>query len=211
MKAETFFPHHAGGFEITSRAISFCSFPPKAKIIDIGCGSGITVNYLTQELGFEAIGIDRETESTCQKNNLLNASGEALPFPEDHADGIFMECSFSMMSSQKQVLKECYRTLRKNGWLVISDMYARGEPARLTGYLGWFDTKDQIISLIENSGFRIKLFEDWTHSLKSLWGQMILKSGSDSFYGRLGVSYETIRRIKPGYYLIVASKNCESA
>jgi hypothetical protein len=32
-----------GGFIITDQAISFCSFQPGTKSLDLGCGSGATV------------------------------------------------------------------------------------------------------------------------------------------------------------------------
>jgi len=48
-----------GGFEITEKAINFCKFPNNAKILDIGCGLGTTVDYLVQNHLFDAYGIDK--------------------------------------------------------------------------------------------------------------------------------------------------------
>lgn len=81
-----------------------------------------------------------------------------------------MECSLSVMDDQSVVLKECNRVL-KDGRLIVSDMYARGEPARLKGCLGRVDTKEDIISTIESNGFAVEYFEDFTHHLQTMWGK----------------------------------------
>ena len=35
-----------GGLTLSERAIAYCKFPLRAKIIDVGCGYGATVEYL---------------------------------------------------------------------------------------------------------------------------------------------------------------------
>jgi arsenite methyltransferase len=195
-----------GGFIITDRAISCCSFQPEAKILDIGCGSGATVNHLIQSYGFEAYGIDKNLEPTYVQDNLTRASAEAIPYPSTSMDGVIMECSFSMMENPEFVLKECNRVLKTDGRLIVSDMYARGDPAQLKGCLGRIDTKEDIISRIESNDFIVELFEDFSHDLQTMWGQMIFEKGAKSFYCSLGVNTETLKHIKCGYYLIVAVK-----
>jgi ubiquinone/menaquinone biosynthesis C-methylase UbiE len=200
-----------GEFIITDRALSFCSFPANAKILDLGCGSGATVNYIIQNYGFEAFGIDNATEFENVQSNLINTSAEKIPMQSDSMDGVIMECSFSLMDDQHSVLKESNRVLRENGLLIISDMYARGEAAILTGSLGRIDKKETIITTIENCGFEVELFEDYTQLLKTMWGQMIFEKGAENFYSELGVCADVIKQIKCGYYLIVAKKGEQSA
>ncbi|RPH30041.1 MAG: class I SAM-dependent methyltransferase [Bacteroidales bacterium] len=195
-----------GGFIITDTAFCFCSFPNNAKILDLGCGSGATVDYLQQKYSFEAYGLDKKLELSVLQVNLIKAPAESIPFPATSMDGVLMECSFSMMDNQKTVLKECNRVLNANGRLIISDMYARGEAARLKGCLGRIDSKESIINIIESNGFTIEHFEDFTQHLQTMWGQMIFEKGAKTFYCDLGVDPETMKRIKCGYYLIVARK-----
>ncbi|NVO09730.1 MAG: class I SAM-dependent methyltransferase [Bacteroidales bacterium] len=195
-----------GGFIITDTAFSFCSFTKNAKILDLGCGSGATVEYLHHKYGFDVYGLDKKLELSDIPNNLFKAAAEVIPFPEISMDGVLMECSFSMMTNQKTVLKECNRVLKADGRLIISDMYARGEAAQLKGCLGRVDSKESIINIIESNGFTIELFEDFSQHLQTMWGQMIFEKGAKTFYCDLGVDPETMKRIKCGYYLIVASK-----
>jgi len=192
-----------GGFLITEKALQICSFQKGAEILDLGCGSGATVDYLTQKYGYKAFGLDLNPV----ENNLTKASAEEIPFSDNSMDGIMMECSFSVMNDQETVLKECYRVLRKDGRLIISDMYAHGEAARLKGCMGRIDIKEDITNIIERNGFTVSFFEDFSHHLQTMWGQMIFEKGVKSFYCSLGISPEDLKRVKCGYYLIVAEKN----
>jgi len=196
-----------GGFIITDRALTFCSFPINAKIIDLGCGDGATVEHIINDYGIEAFGIDKNLEHINTQQNFKKATAEEIPFSSESIDGILMECSFSMMdNNQEIVLKECNRVLKNDGHLIVSDIYARGETAKLKGCLGRVDQKEIIINNIEKNGFTIELFEDFSDHLQTMWGQMIFDKGAKSFYCELGVNSEIMKRIKCGYYLIVAKK-----
>jgi arsenite methyltransferase len=199
-------PNRPGGFVITDRALMLCSFRSGAKILDLGCGSGATVVYLTEKYGFEVIGLDKNPELKNPTCTLVRAAAEDIPVHATTMDGALLECSFSVMDDQEKVLKECYRILKPNGRLIISDMYARGEPAQLSACLGRIDLKEEILSRIENHGFRVEFFEDFSQQLNTMWGQMIFDQGSEAFHSSLGVTPDTLKRIKCGYCLIIATK-----
>ena len=208
MEKESEYSNHTcerpGGLTITRRAVEFCGFLPGAKIIDVGCGSGLTVEFLREKYGFEATGID--INATGEKNHLHAAPAGQLPFEPDSADGVFMECSFSLFNDQDAALSECYRVLKPGGWLIVSDMYARGEAAWLTGRLGRIDKRETIESLVSSHGFTVKLWEDFSQCLMAWWGQMIMDQGMESFCNSSGCSPESLKRVKAGYFLMIASK-----
>ncbi|NJO87604.1 MAG: hypothetical protein HC831_00575 [Chloroflexia bacterium] len=60
--------------------------------------------------------------------------------------------------------------------------------------------------MLETNGFDLEVFEDHSQHLKTLWGQTIFEKGAKAFYCDLGVSPEQMKRIRCGYYLIVAKK-----
>ena len=197
--------YRPGGFVITDKALSFCSFPSKAKLLDIGCGAGATVLHMINNYNFDAFGIDKNLKDNSEKY-LIKASAEDIPFLAASKDGVIMECSFSLMDDQEKVLKECYRVLKNDGLLIISEIYARGEAAQLKGCLGLVDTKENLISKLERNNFKLELFEDYSHHLQTMWGQMIFEKGAESFYKDLGVCPEKLKQVKCGYCLITARK-----
>ena len=193
-----------GGLTITRRATEFCGFPPGARIIDVGCGSGLTVEFLREKCGLEATGID--INATGENSHLRAAQARQLPFEPDSADGVFMECSLSLFNDQEAALSECFRVLKPGGWLIVSDMYARGEAARLTGPLGRIERRETIENLVSSHGFTVKLWEDFSQYLMAWWGQMIMDQKMESFFNSSGCSPESLKRVKAGYFLMIASK-----
>jgi arsenite methyltransferase len=206
MKKTQVIINRPGGFEITDKALTLCSFIPGAKVIDLGCGSGATVNYLTHHYGLDASGIDINPGTADNQKNILAGSAESIPFPSESMEGIFMECSFSVMKNQNKVLLECFRVLQDHGHLIISDMYAKGEPADLSGCAGKLERKETLIGMLEGHGFKVIHFEDYSHTLQSMWGQIIFDKGAEAFYQYLGTDQETMKKIKCGYYLMTAVK-----
>jgi arsenite methyltransferase len=203
-------PGRPGGYVLTDRAISLGQFEPGARILDVGCGSGATVEYLRKKHGFDPAGVDCDSGLLCANPGLFVAMAEHLPFPAGSMDGILMECSFSVVEDQEKVLEECYRVLKPSGRLILTDMYARGEPARLKGHLGRIDAKEDILALIRKHHFDVEIFEDHSPLLKTRWGQMILDHGEEYFCSVLGVTFEDLTRIRCGYFLVIAVKTGEN-
>ncbi|NLE35426.1 MAG: class I SAM-dependent methyltransferase [Bacteroidales bacterium] len=193
-----------GGLTITGRAVRYCGFPPNSRIIDVGCGSGVTIEFLRKKYRLDATGTD--INNAGKNSHICSSPAEQLPYETAKADGIFMECSFSLFKDQSAALKECHRTLKSGGRLIVSDMYARGEAAMLTGRLGRIDKQETIENLITRHGFHIVLWEDYTHCLQTWWGQLIIDHGMQAFCSNTGCSPDAIKRIKFGYFLTIAFK-----
>jgi arsenite methyltransferase len=195
-----------GGFAITERGLSLCAFPASAKILDIGCGTGDTVRHLRDRHGLEAQGVDKDPAAVADRAHLTCASGESLPFAEGCFDGVLLECSLSVMDDPDHVLKECHRVLAPGGWLLVSDVYARGEPVLLAGCLGRVETLAMLTARLQAHGFRLEHIEDFTSHLRALWGQRILEQGTAGLCAELGADRGRLKAIACGYALLVARK-----
>ncbi|HPU35326.1 MAG TPA: class I SAM-dependent methyltransferase [Bacillota bacterium] len=216
-----------GGFTLTNRALSFCSFSPQDRILDVGCGTGATVEHLINNYKLRATGVDPSPlllECGKQKNPglpLIQAVGEELPFADGEFDGVFAECSFSLLKNARQALGEFYRVLKPNGRLVISDIYIRNpeETAQLRslplyGCLGGARTRTELEDLLTSSGYKIVLWEDHSKLLAAFTAQLILSGSSlDIFWGKPPCGPDgcqdirkIIKKARPGYFLLIAVK-----
>ena len=197
---------HPGGLALTKRMMSACA-PVRGTWLDIGCGHGETVRLLMDEYGVMAVGVDNDADviekAKTPYGNFICKDAHKLPFENESMDGIIMECTLSLMYDVTTVLHECARILKRDGMLVISDMYAHAQSARMQDMGCHLYTKDEILHMF--TVFSIQLFEDQSEALRAMMGQMLLENGADALYQSLG-DRERIRRAKAGYYILVAKK-----
>ncbi len=188
-----------GGLALTERAVDFCCFPAKARILDVGCGTGATVARLRTRHGFNAAGIDPSrsliAEGLVRNPSLPLAEGvaEALPVEDGTLDGILCECVLSLVEEPRRALSEFRRALRPGGRLILSDMYDRGR-----------DGREQMEARLSESGFKVIFWEDHTPLLKELAARIVLAGGSLEGLCSPAVCQTGTR---PGYYLIIARKS----
>jgi len=120
-----------GGFAITDKAVQVCNFKKGDRILDVGCGSGVVVEYLGQKYGFEMTGIDKSAamiEKGKARNpqlNIMEGDGCRLLFPAKYFEGVMMECSLSMMYNRTEAIHEAYCVLKSGGKLVIHGLYIK--------------------------------------------------------------------------------------
>lgn len=217
-----------GGFGLTDRGIEYCSLSPGDIVLDLGCGLGATVNYLYQKYNITAVGIDpsekliENAKGNYQYADFLLGKGEQLPFADESFDCVFAECTLSLMDSLDSAVKQVYRVLKENGWLIITDVYAQNPEAaaKLGNYssnrcLRGMHDLNQLSKRLEQVGFSISCLEDHSQYLKELVVKIGFSYGSMSEFwnaaaekGLCGGEYnKAIKQCKPGYFLLIAAKN----
>ena len=218
---------HPGGLELTAKAVEYSSFSTGALVVDIGCGSGASIEFLYRSSGFATIGIDPDIRSLKQgmaRNpalSLVCGKGEALPFASASLDGILAECSLSVISDKNRVLAEYNRALCPAGRLVVTDVYARDPQAinaisdvALPFYMSDIMTKKGLSDSLSKNGFCIDLWEDHSYVLKEFIIRMIMEDGAlwpyQSCNAPDSVDWETnmkaLKQASLGYFLLIAHK-----
>lgn len=199
-----------GGFALTQESVEYCRLPEGARILDAGCGSGESAAFLSDKLGFKAIGIDTSEELLALGKmnrpalSISLGNAEALDFPDSYFDALLAECVFSRFDDKKTAIKEFRRVLKPSGWLIISDIYC------LSGSTGAdFDLLKELDSL----NFAVTLKKDRTKLLKELSAKLIWKYGAlEEFVSlncrtcRCCAFSQVAEGEKIGYFQLIAQK-----
>lgn len=120
---------HPGGWELTQQAIKLCGLKQGDRVLDIGCGEGVSMSRLRDELGIKPVGCDKDenilkrAKERDPELKLRTTDGVMLDFPSLYFDGAIMECSFSLMTRHDELLHELWCILKNGGSFAISDLY----------------------------------------------------------------------------------------
>ncbi len=106
---------------------------PEHKIIDLGAGYGGTARYLAQTFGCPVAALnlsevenerDREMNKAVNLDNLievLDASFEEIPYPDNHFDVVWSQDSFLHSGNREKVVEEVARVLKPGGVFIFTD------------------------------------------------------------------------------------------
>lgn len=210
-----------GGLRLTQRLIEACAFARGAKVVDVGCGTGITVEYMHNMCGLCAAGVD-SSEARLQQGRertaglrLMRAAGEALPFSDNSVHGVLAECSLSVMQDAGRVLAEMHRILVPGGKLAVTDLYIRprDDAAPDAECISGIKNDRELTNLLEEKGFRIMLWEDQSACLKEFVARFIMEHGSAEALWQCIAKRQKDKALSPqaiksglGYFLLVAEK-----
>jgi ubiquinone/menaquinone biosynthesis C-methylase UbiE len=190
--------------ELTLRMLAMSGVLPGARLMDVGCGEGATVEYLLRS-GYDASGVDIAINPGIPGNLPLEyGTAYELPCGDSELDGIFCECVLSLLDFPGAALREFKRALKPGGFVMASDLYSRAEGGRIGGMSWNIRTGADICQMMSRSGFTIKYFEDHSEKLKTMYAQLVMDMGRSAFCEKFAVNYESVRRLKLSYFSIVA-------
>lgn len=211
-----------GGLDLTKEAVKLSGLSAGARVLDVGCGSGVTVEHLVGTHKIKAVGIDLSDaliEKAREKNPGLTfeyGDGVMVDFPSNSFDGIFMECTLSQMDNVGEALHEAFCVLKKGGKLIVSDFYRKAgslEPGDENSFFEKAFDKDVLMELVEDLDFKILHWEEKNKELKEFTASLIMHYGSlEAFYKSTeeepgespfrGIGEDK----KLGYFLLIAEK-----
>ncbi|RPJ58953.1 MAG: class I SAM-dependent methyltransferase [Dehalococcoidia bacterium] len=214
-----------GGLDLTKKAMDIARFAQRSRILDIGSGCGKTLEYLTEVLDMQAMGIDI-SDKLAVKTKKLNSTleiviGDAcqLPCANGSVDGVICECVFNLLEDRPLALAQMNRVLTPDGRLIISDLYLREKKGNFSGLpiatcINGITARENVIREITAAGFQLIDWQDETDVYKEFVAGLIMKYGSMSvFWESLVGSCEktcdirnNLRNVRIGYYLSVWNK-----
>lgn len=215
-----------GGFSLTGRAVEVCHLISGATVLDMGCGLGATTNFLETTHGLKAVGMDismrllHDGKIIHPSASLMAGLAQQLPLREKSVDCVFCECVLSLLDDPGLALSEFARVLKPDGWLVITDLYARRPEGvstlkhlPLNSCLKGTRSRQEIVRMVEDTGFGLFLWEDHSDLLKQMAAGIVFEFGSmrefwTFFAPDCAVSDLEccLGQVKPGYYLMTARK-----
>lgn len=120
-------------------------FPPAARVLDVGCGTGVLTRVLARRPGVAAVvGVDpapllleRARALAGDAPNLAfeEADARSLPFGDGSFDVVVFDSTLSHVPGPERALAEAFRVLAPAGWLGVFD----GDYATTTVALGEHD------------------------------------------------------------------------
>ncbi|MFV8834591.1 methyltransferase domain-containing protein [Aquisalimonas sp.] len=106
---------------------------PEHKVLDLGAGYGGTARYLASSFGCPVVALnlsevenerDREMNRAVGLDHLievLDASFEEIPYPDNHFDVVWSQDSFLHSGNREKVIEEAARVLKPGGVLIFTD------------------------------------------------------------------------------------------
>jgi methionine biosynthesis protein MetW len=180
--------YHAGQKEKLERIINL--FEPCNKVLDIGCGDGWFGKRIKKEFEADVHGVDisdvalKKARSSGLKVKQHDLDGNKLPYPNNQFDAVLCGDIIEHLFNTEFFIKEIWRVLKKDGFLVLSVPNIAAYYNRLVLLVGklpiWIEsasemtfppiendnmyntghvrayTKETITKLIEHHGFKIE-------------------------------------------------------
>jgi len=143
---QEFFNRHASGWEdrnyspeIRSRLpelIRAFALQPGARVLDVGCGTGVLIPYLREAVGADGqiVALDLSAEmlkEAARKDDgralIVKAPAEELPLIDEYLDAIVCFSAFPHFGDKQKVAHEFFRTLRPGRLAFVAHLGAREE------------------------------------------------------------------------------------
>ncbi len=160
---------HSG---VTDWALNTLELSGSERVLDIGCGGGDALKKMSARISSGKLtGVDYSevaVELSRQRNirdinmgkmNVVKASAEALPFPDNSFDVIYTIESFYFWGRNTETLREIRRVLAENGvFMIVADIHGAAELSddainNIRKYDLFNPTPAELRTLLTESGF----------------------------------------------------------
>jgi arsenite methyltransferase len=124
---------HLGGRKATDRLVELCAITPESKVLEIGCGVGITACYLSKKVGCALTSIDlneqmiawakkrAEREGQANRITFRPADAQDLPFEDGSFDAVISESVTAFTTDKPKAIEEYKRVLVPGGHVGLTE------------------------------------------------------------------------------------------
>lgn len=98
--------------------LSALTFNKKAKVLDVGCGNGATIDRLSKAYGVDVYGVD--IVAIKNSHPIVKADALHLPFKDGVFNVVFGLGSIEHCCPTQEAIKEAYRVLTVNGQVLFT-------------------------------------------------------------------------------------------
>lgn len=141
VKKQTFFDFaaqvgitkHIGSVEATEALVELCHIGEGKRVLDVGCGVGVTPCYLAQKHRCLVVGVDilegmiersrerAKREKVTDRIEFSVADAQELPFDDDLFDAVITESVTAFPQDKQKAVKEYARVIRPGGYVGLSE------------------------------------------------------------------------------------------
>ena len=128
--------------EARARILRLAGIGQRKRVLDLGCGSGVTLQELQQRSSGSVIALDRQFEALRKLRNAVNGDALHLPFVNQSFDLIFSQNFFLWVPQLDSVVQQVHRLLQPGGVFVSIEPDYGGLiefPAEIESQLLWIN------------------------------------------------------------------------
>lgn len=160
-------------YEVTGWALDLWKIQEDDRILDIGCGGGMTLKRMSKQakqghltgVDYSSVSVQEskklnEIDVKSGKMDVIEASVESMPFSDDTFDKIITVESFYFWPDPAENLKEVYRVLKQGGiFHLVADIYGKEglnerQLSNIKEYQLFNPTKEEFVELFKRAGFK---------------------------------------------------------
>lgn len=168
-----------GGLELTHSLAAAMHLPAGSAVLDAGAGSGESAVYLVEAFGWRVTALDQDDFALALARDKARHPGLpldtvqagllALPFADEHFDGVFSQGSFFMLGEYRAgAAREWARVLKPGGALGIAEptLTRPGHSAHSPSMV----TLEETAELLAGAGLSVELAQLHPHGAR-LWAE----------------------------------------
>ncbi len=187
---------HMGGFTATQELLQMCRITPGKRILEVGCGVGMTSWRLAKEYGCYVVGVDlsadmiawskkrAEREGILAQTEFREADAEQLPFEDREFDIVFCESVTAFPENKQRAVNEYARVTKPGGYIGMNEgtWLNYPPPQDLVQYIANTMENAEFLSpegwenLLQTAGlddiqskiFKISMLEQWRNQMAGL-------------------------------------------